>query len=228
MSQSGFMYELRTVAKDIVEKIGYDNIYTNVNTIYPSAPQNLFLNKVEVVTNFVRQYMQKLDKPKDLVVKFDHHAKGNVYGFYINLNDKTCYIVLNPNLNSCWKRFALLKELCSVYINLYDIKGYKTNKYNNYTDSIENAFSKKGMFVSHKAFEDDDVDDETYSILLATELMIPINHRQVIKDLTAQIETGALTMSDIAKSLMMPEFILKQYIGYGLLDAEPAYESFNA
>jgi hypothetical protein len=51
------------------------------------------------------------------------------------------------------------------------------------------------------------LDSETFSILLATELMIPVETRGI----TDSLISSKIPLNDVAKSLMVPEFILKLF-----------------
>lgn len=216
---------VRIMAKDLVDKIGQDVLYTDQNRTYPTAPSNFLLNRINHVGEYIKGYLCKTTSTKEVYVINDLGVGENILGMYVH-HQNSCYIKINGNLNVCWNRFALLKELCSLYVDHYDTTS-KMLKFDNYLDSIKNAFDQKDNLISNPNLDKGDLDSETFSILLATELMIPIHKREITKDLISKIGSGGITMNDIAKSLLIPEYILKLYSNKKLLDAHPQYDDLG-
>ncbi len=193
---------VRIIAKDMVNQIGEDVIYTDTNIYHPNAPENYLLKTIATVARFIKKYLNASTDTKNLYIIEDNEVGENIYGLYVRHKDN-CYIKINANLNNCWRRFATMKELCSLYVDHYE----KTNgmkKYDDYLDSLTNAFEQKDDFINNDNLDTGDLDSETFSILLATELMIPIHKRAITKELFEQIG-NPIKMNDIAKSLVIPE-----------------------
>lgn len=221
MDTSNYGYiTLRLFVKDIVSNIGFSNLYTNHNKSYPNAPAGFHLFNLDNVMKWV-----KASNPiiSNIYIIEDERMDESIFGIYINKGSNV-YITINGNLNSCWRRFATLKELCSLYVDHNDVSG-KMKKYQNYLDSVGNAFTQKANLLKEDKFSDStDMDSETFSILLATELMLPYNHRDLLKQQFLEFENGQLKMNDIAKSLLIPEFILNLFYEKKLIDATPNYD----
>lgn len=215
---------VRMMAKDIADKIGVENLYSEKNTRYPKAPANFHLSNINNIILFIKNYLNATGNTKQLIIIEDKQVGENIFGLYVHYND-TAYIKLNSQLNYCWNRFATLKELCSLYVDHYD---KDVMRYTNYLDSLKNAFNQKEIFLTQSVDLDSDLDSETFSILLAIELMIPKHKRDITKSLLNEVPNKKITMNDIAKSLLIPEFILQLYADKGLIDAAPQYEDFGA
>ena len=218
---------VKLFANEIVKRIGIENLYTdNQNNTYVDAPSLTRLDKVDSVIKFAKEYLSSIGESDVIYVIEDKLIDSNSHGLYVNKNNIN-YIKINGNLNECWKRFAKLKEVCSMYVGHYD-KNSSMKKYNNYLDSIKNAFDEKKKLLKNANIDEGDYDSETFAILLAAELMIPIHKRNEIELHIEKIGINHITLNDIAKSLLMPEFILKLYIDNGLLYKEPKYDDFNS
>lgn len=217
----------KLMAKNIAEEIGIENLYTEkINPLYPDAPKLSRLDKVDKIISFVKEYLSKTGKGDVIYVIEDKSIDSHSHGLYVNLSNYN-YIKINGNLNECWKRFARLKESCSLYIGHYDDCS-SMKKYNNYIDSMKNAFDEKGKFISNQPLDEGDYDSETFAIILAIELMIPIHKRTEIESVIEKMNISAVKLNDIAKSLLIPEFALKLYVDKGLLSKSPKYEDFNS
>ena len=201
---------IKLMSKDITDGIGAEKIYTNKPTsAYPNAPQNFRLDEVDIVFEFVLDRLRRTSGLDiQLYVIQDKFLRPDMYGLFVKQGLRN-YILLNPSLNSCWQRFAMLKELCSLYIDHYD-KDSKLTRYDNYLESLVNAFEQKKKLVANEKLDEGDFDSETFSILLATELLIA-SAKQMPSNLFVEFETTKITLNDLAKSLMMPEFVLKLY-----------------
>lgn len=204
------------MAKEIVNAIGADQFYGEINDKYPNAPKCKILKRVQNVENFLMGYFNKLGESIELHnLKFDMGA--GICGMYVKKGNLH-YIMINKRLNVCWNRFTRLKELCSMYVGHYqddDITG-------DIITSLDNADLQKHYINNEKTkLEEGDLESDTFAILLACELMIPIDGRRQILDYFQRIEKGELTFNDLAKALLMPEYFLKLYYERGLIKIEP-------
>jgi hypothetical protein len=203
-----YNYEMvRLMAAEIVKNIGRDVLYTNrPNRKYPNTPENFRLFKIDPIKQFVLHTLRIAGNPNaDLRIITDPKLGENLYGLFVNRGNQN-YILVNETLNECWFRFTLLKELCSLYVDHYD-KQDKLTRFDNYLSSLQNAFNEKVDFVGKPGLDEGDLDSETFSILLATELMIPVETRGI----TDSLISSKIPLNDVAKSLMVPEFILKLF-----------------
>lgn len=215
-------HTLRLFVKEIVENIGYDNLYTNDNLTYPQAPQNKLYKNSTVITDHIKKVYPEIKK---IYIVEDPKMDESIYGIYIS-REENVYISINGALNTCWRRFATLKELCSLYIG-YGDKESKMSKYNDYYEAIKNAEAKKEHLLNQSSFDDkDDIDSENFAILLAMELMIPFKHRNELRYYFDKYDQRLLTMNDIAKLYLMPELILQMYYDKKIIDTNPQIEDF--
>lgn len=215
-------HTLRLFVREIVDNVGYDKLYTNENLTYPNAPQNKLYKNPTVITDQIKKVYTEIKK---IYILEDNKMDESIYGIYISRGENV-YISINGNLNTCWRRFATLKELCSLYIG-YGDKESRMSKYTDYYEAIKNAEAKKEHLLNQNNFDDkDDIDSENFAILLAMELMVPYKHRDELRQYFIKYEQGILTMNDIAKLYLMPELILQMYYDKKIIDTNPQIEDF--
>ena len=209
-------------AHDIATKI--DNLYVVNNLLNNSSPHNYYLKSTSLFRDYVIDCFKKsvIDsklKYANLFVIGHDNLDTSILGIYIEHNNDV-FIVVNNKANDCWRRFALIKELCSLYVNQDTNKGTNGNistikKYNSYVESLEKSLQMKHLYVKG-LLNNGDLEPDMFAILLATELMIPPLHRGFESNLFKRLKSngGDLTMNDIAKSLMIPEFVLNIHYEY--------------
>jgi len=178
---------IKEFAEIITEKIGFDKLYTTTNEKYPKAHPNYILRDPVLLIDML----------------IDH--------FYINIF---------VDSSDCWQRFTKVKECCSAFVGHYQSEIIKNTIYEgeeDYATSIEEAFDRKINYVNNDGLEEGDIDCETFAILLATELMIPLRYRYITQDLLTQVGNSHITLNDVAKSLMIPETVLRLFKNKGKL-----------
>lgn len=211
----------RVLAKDIVDKITPEIFYSTENLMYRTAPPCKLLRRVDGFEEYVLKCFDNSDERIEIHnLRYDMGA--GIYGMYIR-QSHFHYVLINSKINLCWNRFARLKELCSIYVDHY----YNSNNSTDYLSAIENAFSQKEFLNNIKGVDPGDLDSESFAILLATELMIPIYERETINNYFEKINRRELTYNDLAKSLLMPEHVLKLYHTSGLINIPPLYSQFG-
>lgn len=153
---------------------------------------------------------------KKIYIIDDYNLGASIMGGYVEIGNNY-YIVINGKQNTCWKRFTLIKELCSLYVN-QDARvpemGLKT--FDDYQKSLDISYDEMLKLKSRTAGED--LESDTFAIILATELMIPPFYRMETSTLINRQKNSTITMNDIAKSLSMPEFILEKHIEAGFYE----------
>ena len=143
----------------------------------------------------------------------------NINGMYIDLSGHI-YINLQESMNECWRRFTIIKELCSAYVGHYQSDIIDNTIYEcetEYVSGIEEAFERKVNYVNSDGLEDGDIDSETFAILIATELLIPRPYREITRSLLKKVDNEELTLNDVAKSLLIPESVLKLFKNKNLI-----------
>jgi len=212
---------VRMLAKDIVDNIGVSTFYSTENKTYLNAPKCSLLRRVDGFEEYVLKCFSNSGDPIHIHnLRYDMGA--GLSGMYIRKLQEH-YIFINSKINLCWNRFARLKELCSVYVDHYQF----TNTPTDFLSSLDNAYFQKDFINGMGNLDEGDLDSETFAILLASELMIPIHERDLIGGYFEQIENKTLTFNDLAKSLLMPEYILRLYHDKRLLNKPPLYTDFN-
>ncbi len=220
------LYDYTTVtlfADEIVNHIGEKNFYTDKNFKYLNAPSNYLLNDPETFIHFIKSYFEILGTPKNIHIIPRNNVEV-VLGMYVNM-PHDIYVSINNKMNDCWRRFTIIKELCSAYVGHYqdenNASGWITNEMFKtsieYVGSVEDAFEGKMKYVNNNGLDEGDFDSETFSILLATELMIPRPFRDRTQEMIRQVENNHLTLNDVAKSLLIPESVLRLHIKNGYL-----------
>jgi len=205
-------------ADEIVNNIGKENFYTNKNSKHLNAPSNYLLNDTETFILFIKRYFDILGTPKTIHIIPRKNVEV-ILGMYVNMpND--IYVCINDKMNDCWRRFTIIKELCSAYVGHYqdeakEHKMFKTNS--EYVGSVEDAFEGKVKYVNKEGLDEGDIDSETFSILLATELMIPRPYRNITENMIKKVADNVLTLNDVAKSLLIPESVLRLHVKNGYL-----------
>ena len=232
MSQKYTYQTVLQYANNIVSEIGVENLYTLQNQKFPSAPLNYLIKSPKLIIPVIKNRLKQLETPKTihLLKAIDINA---IEGLYADIHHNL-YIVYSDKLSESWQRFTIVKELCSAYTAHYqdkDIKqevrqyipkvDYSDNaKYERDEDfeaSIEAAYWHKVNYVNKDFLYPGDLDSETFAILLATEIMICRQNRNITEDLMKKQLDGEVTLNDIAKSLMIPETILRIHMAKGYL-----------
>lgn len=204
-------------AQDITEKIGLEVLYTTKNLNYPNAHVNHLLIDPLLLINVLRQHLREIGAPKDIYIIYREGISA-YSGFYTNFPENIYINVIEDK--ECWKRFTLIKEICSALVGHYqkEIVENTVFHYNGELDavaSVEDAFNQKEKYINNYKLEDGDIDYETFAIILATELMIPKSYRHVTKELLDKVDNGEITLEDVAISLMIPRVVLESYIAKG-------------
>jgi len=196
----------------ITNQLGIRNLYTVTNKKYPTAHQNHLLSDPELLIKALIKHFEDLNISKEvhLIERKNIHC---FYGAYINDPDYI-YINIITEVSECWQRFTIVKEFCSAFVGHYQSEIIKNTIYEgeeDYAKSIEEAFNRRINQINTDGLQDGDIDCETFAILMAAELMIPKKHRDLTKQLIRKVgrETAESTLNDVAKSLMVPEIVLK-------------------
>ena len=209
---------VRLYASQMVDHIGLENLYTKENHKYPNAPANYFLGNYELLIHFLKNHLEEIGTPKKIHI-IDRRNVEHLIGMYANMPENI-YINLGEKLNECWRRFTIIKEICSAYVGHYQNEIRNNIIYEgetNYIRSVEEAFWNKVTYINEEGLREGDLDSETFAILLATELMVPASYKEITKAYIKQVDEGKLALNDVAKSLLMPESVLKFYRLKGLL-----------
>jgi len=209
---------IKEFAEIITEKIGFDKLYTTTNEKYPKAHPNYILRDPVLLIDMLIDHFNELDIAKEI---YDIERKNitSFSGVYVN-RPEYIYINIFVDSSDCWQRFTKVKECCSAFVGHYQSEIIKNTIYEgeeDYATSIEEAFDRKINYVNNDGLEEGDIDCETFAILLATELMIPLRYRYITQDLLTQVGNSHITLNDVAKSLMIPETVLRLFKNKGKL-----------
>lgn len=134
--------------------------------------------------------------------------------------DKITPQIIVPITNStCWKRFAVCKELMYYYINGTGEKAWE--KALKETTLTHNDLLAKLYSISGDVWEiekEDDLDIERFTICIATEVLLPWKHRAELNTMKAEGQTSR----KMAERFKVPEVIIARYFEtkYGALSEE--------
>jgi len=220
------MYDLnlvRVLSHDIAKNNESIFCLNNLEGCLTNVPLNHYLFD----TNKLRKYCKDVIKgmnPKAIVHYIeDEDLEISIVGGYLEA-ENDYHILVNPNHNTCWRRFALVKELCSLYTNHYGrVKGdWQMQTVDDYLVSLESSYNQIGAILNND-LNTNDLDSDTFAILMATELMIPPFKRKLTNSLVDRYKKSELTLNDIAQSLSMPEQILQKHIEFGYFEGGSDY-----
>ncbi len=209
------MYDLnlaRILAFDIATKIPEIYKLNNAPNCLVDVPTNYYFHDISRFESFCKEALLASNPKANIHIIDDYYAEVSVIGAYYELGDDY-NIIINPNKNTCWRRFALIKELCSLYTNHYHReRGTETlHRFDDYQKSLESSVHQKNL-IEKKNLDDSNLDSDTFAILLACEIMIPPKYRKYTNGLIDRVRSGEMTMNDVAQSLSMPEYILQKIV----------------
>lgn len=236
MTGSNPLLQLRLFAKELIDELGQEVAYLETNENYPNAPQCKHLDEWPLIVLLKERIASKYGKHLKINITYDPATENmSVSGMYVYLPQYNRIVIsINDKLNYCWKKFTVVKELCHIFFDSdFDaniVKGIAFSKEDNYRHSLEKVFEETQKFKDFNFSSLDDyldMGEEMFVALLVTELMIPIYEREAVLKLVSQIG-DKFTTNDIAKSLLVPEYILQKYINLNAINSEPKYTDFNS
>jgi hypothetical protein len=195
----------------ITNKLNIQDLYTVTNLKYPNADHNYLLNDPDVLLLALIKHFEAQNISKEIHL-IERENIGSFLGVYLLNHADYIYINIIKESSDCWQRFTKVKEFCSAFVGHYQSEALKNNIYEgeeDYAKSIEEAFKRKISSINTDGLQAGDMDCETFAIILAIELMIPKPHRHLTENLLKKVEQGETTLNDVAKSLMIPEAVLK-------------------
>lgn len=138
-------------------------------------------------------------------------VKGDIpfYGYVENAEDHAV-VKIKSDMNMCWKRFTVTKELLHIYANTGDDAPNATAEL-----LVKAARDSRNVFVH----DNTELDDETSAFYMALEVLMPWDLREQFALLR---ERGA-THYQIAKTFMLPEPFVDHFVG----DGEDSYAALS-
>jgi hypothetical protein len=194
----------------ITNQLNIHNLYTVTNLKYPTAHHNYLLDDPDVLLDALIEYFEGKNISKEIHL-IERENINSFLGVYLN-NADYIYINIIKESSDCWQRFTKVKEFCSAFAGHYQSETLRNTIYEgeeDYAKSIEEAFKRKTSTINSDGLLAGDIDCETFAILLAIELMIPRDRRNITKRLIEKVENNETTLNDVAKSLMIPEAVLR-------------------
>lgn len=207
--------QIDSYADKIVEGVGSNKLYTYSESEDESHLSNYVLTDIDILARFIIEKISKRGGPKEIIVLENNQAKV-ISGLYANFSDRI-YIVVDSNMENSWRRFVTIKELCRAYVDHYQDEIIRNTIYaaddeqDNQSMSLVNQIVRAWEHPNLDGIHDGDIDSETFSVLLAIEIMVPRNHRKLTDNYLKQVQLGKLTLSEVARSLIIPEFCLQLY-----------------
>lgn len=199
---------------EIIQGIGINKLYTDINPVYKNAPFNYCLGDYSLLMHFVIENFEKKHVSKSIYL-IERRNLPSFQGLYLNMHENI-YININDELNEEWKRFIIIKALCSAFAEHYQDSIIQNTIYATDADSPNNSdfpnlILQKLDNINTDGLVNDDLDSETFSTFLTIELMIPRPYRKLTIDYLQQVAKGLLTLREVAESLVIPEVLLNFY-----------------
>ena len=158
--------------------------YNNINERFPMPVDNILIREIG-------KYLGYNDGKYIKVVPIDTSNKlilGKLRHFRNGVD-----VAINENLNNCWKRLIITKELSHLVMS-------KNNE--GITENIEILID--GLFKNSFGISDD-IDHESLALYMAVEYLMPYNISQIILEDITKFDL------DIAEMFAIPESVVKIY-----------------
>ena len=216
MNFSGALMEGICLSYDIV-KCSEGKIFSN-NRI----DSKVILHKLDYISlaNFVIVFLRKVTENENLILKIKKYKFPNdsVYGT-CTYKKKTheINIYVNSELNECWTRFAICKELIQLYLDCSETTGsYKSYSPYEIIEQIKVAtINQQYLSSANKDYEfDEGFNSEALAYIVSTDLFFPKKNKLLIKEIGTIIIEGLntnFTHFDLANLFKTPEYITKFY-----------------
>lgn len=202
--------DLSKIVNTFVNNNNFHNIY-NFNQNIPSieirylSETNMLMLFYEIKKHILTKYC--LDNKIKIEILKDWNLNGQKISgikfepFYTSPSDfeKKIYIVYDPSYNQCWRRFVIIKEFMSLYLDFYI--NFELERYTKYDIALKKAVEAKEILLNKS--NNINFENEFFSILLAVKFMIPDLNKTI-----DYLKDKDIYPIDIARKLLIPEFIL--------------------
>ena len=209
--------DLFKIIPNLINENNFNSIYKfvendSIKFTYLSEIRILFY---EIKKNIITKHY--LDKKIKIEILKDYNLNGQKISgikfepLYISPSnlERKIYIVYDPTYNNCWRRFVLIKEFMSLYLDFY--LNSKLERYTKYEIALAKAFEARKIINNfNNTFE---FENEIFSILLTIKLMIPDLNKTL-----NYLQDKNIYPIDIARKLLIPEFILTTCYQKGYLE----------
>lgn len=215
MKFSGALMEGLCLSHDIV-KTSKKQIFSKNGNI-----PNLNLYKLEYVnlSLFVCEFVRKITGNKNWKIRIKEFKFPNdsIYGMYLFRKESNeINIYVNSELNECWTRFSICKELIQIYLDC----GVNSDKDKSYSPSEiieqikEATIDQHSLNSTDKNYEfSEGFSGEVLAYIVVTDLFFPLDNKKLIREIGKIIDlpNSNFTHYDLASLFKVPEHIAKFY-----------------
>lgn len=174
------------------------------------------------LSDFITEHLKKVTGNgliKINIKKIKFPRDSSIYGsVYRNSNTSEITIYINGDLNECWCRFAICKELIQLYVDgdVGKIHQFYTPK--NIKEQMRDLVRSQRTLTnaSEEIQFDEGFNLEATAFITTVDLIFPIADKNNLFVLGGMIDSNKYqyTNYDLALSYKMPEFIVKFYRRY--------------
>lgn len=196
--------------------LSHDLSANNYTNLYDPTIDEIPRLDVDKLIYTVLERLSKVSDIDTIELKIvDCLPYNNLYGA-VEFEGNVAKIYTSSNLNKCWERFTIVKEIVQLYIDHeYSYKKFKgVNVLNQLIDlsKEQDKFFIDGAKMDFENSYNDDVYPEFQAIIMATDLIFPYCKKDgFINNIFDFIIEGRLKYYDIAYLMRMPEFAVKAY-----------------
>lgn len=204
--------------------LSYDIVKTSNKTIFSINPieKKLSLLKLDYknLALFVRDFLRKIldNENLDIYINKIKFPTDSIYGMNIfNEDNNEIHVFVNSELNECWTRFVICKELIQLYL---DCGVFSENK-SSYTPEQIIEQIKEATISQHSLNSIDDnyefsmgFEVEALAYIVVTDLFFPVDNKLLVQKLGVNlidVDTIEFSHYDLAKLFKTPEFITRFY-----------------
>lgn len=188
----------------VVKGFTFDDFFCDTNSTYEFGETKSFNEK---------KFIDYVSNSSSVLSEIDVHKipspNNKAYGTSFKYND-SFLILLSDELNPCWTRFTIVKELVHISLNLEDKHSY------NHTEILTQMESLcQYRFLEFEGTEINKKDENEYlAFLVSVKLFFSNDEDHNITIFKIFVNQGVITWYDIAKLYKVPEKILKFYVKY--------------
>jgi hypothetical protein len=166
----------------------------------------------------VRDYLRQIKDNQNIEIEFEpiDLPQGDILGAcgWVESEDKF-RIYYDAELNDCWKRFVICKELMQLYI---DAEGGNPYTQDQIIDQIKELFKARNIVAENNTNYEfsEGVSPEIQALIMSIDLMVCPENRLLFYYLNrfVSLTNNNLESYDLALMLKYPEFVIKLYRKY--------------
>jgi len=205
--------------------LSYDIAKGTKNVIFSNNPTNPDLYKLDYknLAVFVRDYLRIIKENPNLEISIKEFKFPNdsIYGMnLVREGSDVIDIYLNSELNECWSRFVICKELIQLYLDSGKlVKNEKSYPPNEIIEQIKEAtVAQQYLNKIDKDYKfSTGFSPEALAYIIVTDLFFPLENKRLVKKIGTDVidkKKHNFTHYDLASLFKTPEHITRFYRAY--------------